>query len=228
MPETGSPQGRLRIVVGIDTCTRWLGLAVADGKGLLLGQVHERVETHTTRLISSLDAMFSAAGIERRQLAAVGVVRGPGSFTGLRVGLAAAEGLSQALGVPAFGLDSLTALAMASGEEGEGLAILDARRSQVYCCRFINSTGGTRPLGEPSALAPGDVLARRSPVLWAIGDGVPLVPDWPSGCRLYPDVPNLAVPAARHALALLESGGAGGGLEPLYVRGPDARLPGTV
>lgn len=214
--------------MGIDTCTRWLGLAVADGEGVLLGQVHERVDTHTTRLVSSLDAMFSAAAMDRDQVVAVGVVRGPGSFTGLRVGLAAAEGLSQALGVPAFGLDSLTALAMSSGEEGHGLALLDARRSQVYCCRFVNSSGETRALGEPSALAPGDVLSRLGPVLWAIGDGVPLVPDWPAGCRLSPGVPNLAVPAARHASALLRDGETGGGLEPLYVRGPDARLPGAV
>ncbi len=228
MPDEGLEAAPGRVVVGIDTCTRWLGLALLDRAGGLVGQVHERVETHTTRLVSALEAMLSTAGVPRGRIAAVGAVRGPGSFTGLRVGLAAAEGLSLALGVPAFGLDSLTALAMASAQEGEGVSLLDARRSQVYCRPFLNSGGATRALGEPQAMAPAEVPERFDHTRWAIGDGVPLVPRWPPDCTLVAEVPNLAIPAARHALRLVAAGEAGTDLEPLYVRAPDARLPGAV
>ena len=60
---------------------------------------------------------------------------------------------------------------------------------------------------------------------WAIGDGVPLVSDFPSGCALFPGIPNLAVPAARRALAALAAGEAAESLAASYVRQPDAKLP---
>jgi tRNA threonylcarbamoyladenosine biosynthesis protein TsaB len=213
-------------VLGIDTSTFWLNLALADSRGRLLAQRHEWVKTHTTHLASALEALLKGAGVEKTSLAALGVVTGPGSFTGLRVGLAAAAALGQALGLPAFGLDSLTALAACADAEGEGVALLDARRSQVYAATFLRRAGRAERLSEIRSVRPEEVLSRRVPA-WAIGDGVALVPSWPEGCWLDPDVPNLAVPAARAALERLRLGEAGERLTPLYVRPPDVRMPGS-
>lgn len=213
-------------VLGIDTSTFWLNLALVDGSGAVQAERHEFVKTHTTRLVPALDALLEEARADRSRLLALGVVVGPGSFTGLRVGLAAGRALGQALGIPAFGMDSLTALAHASQGEGEGLALLDARRAQVYAARFLRRQGRVERRSDTRSVAPEEVLQGFSPA-WAIGDGVGLVPGWPRGCRLDPAVPNLALPAARAALDRLGRGEAGDPIAPLYVRPPDVRGSGV-
>ena len=224
-PFPNSATGHGGLFLGMDTCTRWLNIALLGDNGELLAQVHEEVQTHTTRLVPALDALFLKAGRAATELAAIGVVLGPGSFTGLRVGLAAAEGLSAALGVPAFGVDSLTALASRSEGQGEGMALLDARRKQVYARRFRREGGVVAALEEPAALDPSEALHYEN-CGWAIGDGVPLVSSWSSGCLLQPEIPNLALSAAAHAREQAESGKPRTALVPLYVRAPDAKEPG--
>jgi tRNA threonylcarbamoyladenosine biosynthesis protein TsaB len=215
----------LGLFLGMDTCTRWLNLALLGSEGEVLAQVHEEVQTHTTRLVPALQALFVEARRAAAELGAIGVVLGPGSFTGLRVGLAAAQGVSAALGVPTFGVDSLTALALRSEGQGEGVALLDARRRQVYARRFRREGSLVTALGEPAALDPSEAIHfDRSD--WAIGDGVPLVSAWPSRCLLQPAVPNLALSAAAQARVGLASGQEGSALVPLYVRAPDAKEPG--
>lgn len=211
------------MVLGIDTCTRWLNLALVEDGGAVVGEVHEEVATHTTRLVPALDALLVSCAVGRADLSATGVIVGPGSFTGLRVGLAAALGLAKALTIPVFGLDSLTALARAAAGEGEGVALLDARRSQVYARWFVRQGGEAAPLGEPKALSPVELLQDGTVPAWASGDGVPLVPHWPPSVVLNPRIPNLAVPAARSALEALKAGKPGEEPQPLYVRPPDAR-----
>lgn len=213
------------LILGMDTCTRWLNLALVGNGGEVLAQVHEQVPTHTTRLVPALDELFQVAGRPKGGLAAIGVVQGPGSFTGLRVGLAAAEGLAAALCIPAYGLDSLSALALCSEGAGEGMAVLDARRREVYARRFRKNGRQVVALDEAAALSPTEP-AHFAGSAWAIGDGVALVCAWPSSCLLQPVVPNLAVSAAAHALEMWALGKAGTTLAPLYVRGPDARVPG--
>ncbi len=213
------------LILGLDTCTRWLNLAVLSADGSVRAQVQEEVVTHTTRLVPALDALLRKSGLRREDLAAVGAVLGPGSFTGLRVGLAAAEGLSKALGVPAFGLDSLTALAEAAEGEGKGWALLDARRHQVYARLFQKGVQGTKPMGDPLAVSPEEVLGLGPEPAWAVGDGAALVGPWPRTCRVQPAIPNLAIPAARAAQRGLAAGRVPVFLLPLYVRAPDVQAP---
>ena len=215
-----------RVVLGIDTCSKWLNLALVDGDGEVLGEVHEQVPTHATKLVAGIEALLPSGSPDKGSLAALGVVLGPGSFTGLRVGLAAAEGLSAALGLPVFGIDSLSALALSSSGEGEGLALLDARRRQVYAGRFLRRAGKAAALGEPEALPPHELDEAVSNCAWAIGDGVGMVRGWRAACLLEPGIPNLALPAARSALEALRAGSEPAILTPLYVRPPDVREPG--
>ena len=211
------------LILGVDTSTFWLNLALVGRDGRPLAEHHEKVKTHATHLVPALEELMRAAGADRSDLAGLGVVVGPGSFTGLRVGLASAEGLCQALGIPAHGMDSLTALAHCSAGEGEGVALLDARRSQVYAARFLRRGGGVTRLGGIRCAPPGQALAEAAAPSWAIGDGVPLVSGWPEECVLDPQVPNLAKPAALFALERMTLGAPGERLEPLYVRPPDVR-----
>ncbi len=214
-----------KYVLGIDTCTRWTNLAVASADGCLLADIHELSETHATRLVAAVETLLRRCSVKYGEVAAVGAVVGPGSFTGLRVGLSAALGFSRTLGINAYGMDSLRALAECSPVDGPGMAVLDARRREVYAGRFVRSGSGVTALGGAEARPPSEAVPTGFCPSWAIGDGVPLVEGLPDGCALFPDVPNLAIPAARRAARAFSDGGAGEALNALYVRPPDAKLP---
>ncbi len=217
-----------RFALGVDTSTRRLGLALVDEGGAVVAAREEATATHATRLVPALEWLLASCGAGRGDLCAIGAVTGPGSFTGLRIGLASALGLSRALSIPAYGVQSLRAIALVVPAEGAGLAIMDARRSQVYCQGFLRRDGEAISLGEPRALATERVLDEMPSPMWAAGDGVVLVRGWPGECRLIGEVQNLAVPAAREALAAMVSGRGAAGLLPTYVRPPDVRVPAEV
>jgi len=201
-------------------------VALVGGDGRLLASHGEEVRTHTTRVLASMDRVLRQAGRDRGELAGLGIVTGPGSFTGLRVGISTALGLQSALALPVFGMGSLEALARAVAWEGDGLALLDARRSEVYVQGFRRAGAAVSALGPPLALSPADAAERAASAAWAVGDGVPLVGGWKASCRLLAEVPNLAVPAAVHAWEALLEGRRREPLAPLYVRAPDVRSPG--
>lgn len=209
--------------LGIDTSTRWLNLALLSPEGAPAGEFRESLPTHTTRLAPEIRNLIERSGAKPGDLQALGVVIGPGSFTGLRVGLAAAVGLAQALRIPAYGLSSLEALARTCPVDGSGLALLDARRSEVYVQPFDKEGNRIESRGEPASLSPASVPLGGC--VWAVGDGVPLVPDWPQGCALFPEIPNLAVPAATEARIRLLAREDSPPLRALYVRPPDVREP---
>jgi tRNA threonylcarbamoyladenosine biosynthesis protein TsaB len=94
-------------------------------------------KTHSERLMPLLDRMLQESGIEREAIGAIAVAAGPGSFTGLRIGLATARGLVQGLAVPAVPVSTLEALAEAVPTPGALICpLLDARRSQVYTALY--------------------------------------------------------------------------------------------
>lgn len=200
-------------------------MALVGSGGRVLGEFHELAKTHATGLVAAVEELLREHCAGNKDLGAVGVVIGPGSFTGLRVGLAAALGFSQTLGIPVYGIDSLAALAEFVEADGFGLAILDARRSEVYVRRFRRKGAKMEALGAPEALHPSQAIPDDFDPVWAIGDGVPLVTSLPSRCALFPEVPNLAVPAARRAFEAHAACQAGDALAALYVRPPDAKLP---
>ena len=165
------------------------------------------------------DATVQAGGFE--DIDRIGVTVGPGSFTGLRVGMAFAQGLGQALGRPVVGLSTLDALA-ASSDAPDRAALIDARRGQVYA-RFWK--GGTA-LGPAEALALDEARRRvetlgRDAVL--IGSGALLVSNGP--------VVEAAGPSPEALARLTAKADPGADRpSPLYLRAPDAtppaRLPG--
>ena len=209
------------IVLGLDTAVAACSVAVTRGGEVLAAMSEPMLRGHQERLAPMVQEVMAVAGLPFSALDRVGVTVGPGSFTGLRVGLAFAKGLGLALGRPCVGAGTLEALA--ASEPGPGLtaAVIDARRGQVYLQAF---EGGAAVMA-PDAL-PVETAAARLAELWRggplrlVGPGAPLLagiaPEAVVIERLAPD------PVALCALAERRSTPA----RPLYLRAPDAKLPG--
>src|SRR5687767_11529684 len=114
------------IVLAFDTCLNACSVAVSDGDRVLAQRLEPMARGHQERLAPLVAEVMAAAGLGFGALERIGVTVGPGSFTGLRVGLAFAKGLSAALGIPAVGVGTLEALA--EPFQGSVIAVLDAKR----------------------------------------------------------------------------------------------------
>ena len=203
------------LVLALDTCLNGCSVAVVRGGAVLAALSEPMQRGHQERLAPMAQAVMR--GVDFADLDRIGVTIGPGSFTGLRVGLAFAKGLSAALDIPVVGVGALEALA--EGIKGDALAIVDARREQAYVQAFRHGEA----LDEPANRALGDlpgVLERLATDLTIVGPGVDLVAALRPGARLLrrdgPDPVSIARIAAIRAP---------GPLTPLYLRAPDARLP---
>lgn len=208
------------LVLGLDTCLNACSVAVLDGERVLAHRTEAMARGHQERLAPMAQAAMADAGLSFAQLRRIGATVGPGSFTGLRVGVAFAKGLGSALGVPAVGVGSLEALAA----EASGLvaAAIDARREQIYLQVFEDG----EPLMAPDVLPIGTAAARLAELamgraLALVGSGAPLLAETAPGA-------NVIVPEgcdARH-VARLAAAKSPTPIRPLYLRAPDAKLPG--
>lgn len=179
---------------------------------------------HGTQLLALVERARREAGLELAQLDRIGVGVGPGSFTGLRIGLATARALSQACGVPAVGVSTPGALALGAARGDEPvLAVLDAGRGEVFVARW---EAGREAL-SPRAARPERLAALATGAALAVGAGAIRFRD-----RL--EAAGVAVPedsSARHRvgaealarLAVAAAPTARRELLPEYVRAPDAR-----
>lgn len=217
----------LVIDTALDACTA----AVFDGDRPPAVRQEIMARGHQERLaVLARDAVAEAGGFDG--LARIGVTVGPGSFTGLRVGLAFAQGLGAALGLPVVGLSTLDALAASVPAEdvrGPVAALIDARRGQVYA-RFWRDGAGLGP-PEPLAVA---AAAERIAALTAeggevvlVGGGAPVVRaalDDATAARLSirPETTPTAAALARLTIA---ADPASNPPRPLYLRSPDATPP---
>ena len=189
------------IVLGFDTATpsTAVGLRLRDGSTLQARDDPDRTlppqrPGHTTRLLGMVDELLTRANVDWRALERIAVGLGPGTFTGLRVGVATARGLAQSLGIELVGFSSLRALAeggRTASEETDPairartgmLAVIDARRGEAFAAAYLETERElTEELVPPRALAPedlGSILALAESQLrgenvgsWrAIGDG---------------------------------------------------------
>jgi tRNA threonylcarbamoyladenosine biosynthesis protein TsaB len=153
-------------LLAIDTAAPRLGLALLRGEGV--DTLDEKMATgQAERLFPAIDELLSSNGVAYSDLTRIAVTTGPGSFTGLRIGLSAARGLGLALGIPVLGIGSLTAISL--GGTGPLAVLLDARRDEAYLQLF-------RVPGEPEdgpLLLPMAEARRRAGSRMTITDPVP-------------------------------------------------------
>jgi len=151
-------------ILAIETATTVCGVALAsEGRVVSELWVEER-SVHAERLFGLIDGVLTEAARDPHDLRAVAVSIGPGSFTGLRIGLSAAKGFHLSLGIPLIEVPTLTALArravpLFDGRPGHVLAALDARRDEVYCQTFVIQGGTITGAGEVLAQSLQEVCA---------------------------------------------------------------------
>ncbi len=204
-------------------------LSVDDGSVRVLGHhIEARPRGHAEVLNGVIDKVMSDAGLSFDQLQRIAVTIGPGTFTGVRVGVAAARGMALALALPCVGVTTLEALAFGAADYlnsdlNIGVAS-DARRGEVYAQGF---SSGLEPLSKPAALSPERAIELFVSLdCTVIGTGAEILAaaDGHSKLRVearapqQPDALNVARIAAIRALTDMPP-------EPLYLRAPDAKLP---
>ena len=143
-------------VLGIDTSTVTLSVAMLRD-GAVAGQRTDQVERNRTGLLTVIDALFADVGLSPSDIDAVAVGAGPGSFTGLRIGMATAKGIAFAIGRPLWAVSSLAALAhaaLAPDDAGTVVAVLDARRGEVYAGAYRRVGASVILVGEEHVFAP--------------------------------------------------------------------------
>ena len=205
------------LVLGIDTSNR-VAVGLARDERVLATQLVGDTRSHVELLAQTISSVLAQAGVGMRDVTRIGVGVGPGPFTGLRVGIATAIVLGQALDVPVTGVCSLDVIALQHAARlpyGDScfVTVLDARRHEVYWARYDAS--GLRLTG-PFVGAP------------AVLPGLPVVGP---GVEVYPQLAGHGAPDtcpldAGYLAANLDQL-PDVGLEPLYLRQPDADLPST-
>jgi len=146
-------------VLAIDTCSNACTAAVVEDNKLIMQAVINNKKTHSEKLMPMIEFMLSNAEISLEDIDLIAVANGPGSFTGVRIGVATAQGLSHALGIPHVGISSLEGLA-ANVFETNGIIvpILNARREQVYTAMFRYKNSELVRLSEDMNVALSDLL----------------------------------------------------------------------
>ena len=220
-------------VLTVDTATRRGMVAAVQDDEVLASAQHDRPMTHAERLFGMIDEVLEGSGWSASQIELIAVGKGPGSFTGVRVGMAAAKGFGFAKGIPMVGVVSLEAMALAARRTASGLpvaAMLDAKKGEVFLACY--DAGGAVvappahiPREEVSAWL--DELPVQRDVLRVVGEVTgELGLDQE---RIRGDACDLPGPAATAWLArnawTIAAVDEIDVLEPLYVRPPDITLP---
>jgi tRNA threonylcarbamoyladenosine biosynthesis protein TsaB len=222
------------LVLGIESATHQVGVAVGGHEGVLAAAHSARGRRHAEVLTPTIDFVCRSARIELEEISCVAVDLGPGLFTGLRVGIAAAKALAHALRVPMIGVPSLDLLAFPVRYTSRLIvAVVDARRSELFYAFYRQVPGGLQrvsdhQLGSPDDLV-GELLAAGECLL--VGDGAIRYREAFDGLsRVEVADQSLAHPSASslvqlaHAQALREEFVAPWELTPLYLRKPDAEI----
>lgn len=213
------------LLLAFDTATPAVTAALHDGSRVLAADAVVSSRRHGELLAAMIEKVLADGGAARTDLDAVAVGTGPGPYTGLRAGLVTARVLGSALGVPAIGVCTLDVMARAAAPAAAGrefIVATDARRKEVYWARYSPEARriGGPAVGRPAELATAELtasgpVAGEGPVLYPELSGDPIPPRYPDAVLLA----EIAAERLAEGLPLPPP-------EPLYLRRPDARVPG--
>jgi tRNA threonylcarbamoyladenosine biosynthesis protein TsaB len=205
------------VLLALDTSTPLVSVALLADDRLVWTATSDQPMQHGERLAPMISEALEGVGAVRQDVTALAVGVGPGPFTGLRVGVVTARVLGLALGIPVYGAGSLDVLAARAVDDGVAepfLATLDARRKELFWASY--DADGTRldgPHVERPATMPDDLLV--------VGAGPSVFPGAfaRSAGPTHPDAGTLARVVAEERVELVDP-------EPVYLRRPDAVVPG--
>ena len=181
------------LTLAFETSTKAASVALTEN-GKLLGESYQNTGlTHSQTLMVMAEDLLKQCGKIVSDVTAVAVAEGPGSFTGVRIGVAAAKGFAWGRQIPCYGVSTLEAMAVNLGVyEGHICACMDARRSQVYNALFLVDGGTAERFSEDRAIALADLKAELEYIdgpIYLVGDGSQLTYKTLSG-----EIPNLILP----------------------------------
>ena len=181
------------LTLAFETSAKAASVALTEN-GKLLGESYQNTGlTHSQTLMVMAEDLLRSSGKTMADVTAVAVAEGPGSFTGVRIGVAAAKGLSWGGQLPCYGVSTLEAMAVSLGiYEGYVCACMDARRSQVYNALFLVEGGNLERCTEDRAIALADLktdLMHIDGPIYLVGDGAVLTHK-----TLGQEIPNLILP----------------------------------
>ncbi len=218
------------LILAFETSAKAASVALADEQKLLGESYQNTGLTHSQTLMVMAEDLLKTCGKTPADVTAVAVAEGPGSFTGVRIGAAAAKGFAWGREIPCFGVSTLEAMAVSLGAyQGYICPVMDARRSQVYNALFYVNQGKLERVKEDRAIALSDLaeeLKTCSGPIFLVGDGSVLcynalkdtVPGLvlPPEHRMHQRAAGVAILAAQRAAA--GEAPSGGALTPNYLR----------
>lgn len=214
------------IVLALSTSCPRGSAAILSERGTLSRSEYLGLELHAERIFTAIDDACARAGVTAGDLGAVACDVGPGSFTGVRVSVAAGRGIALALGIPAVGVGSLDAMAAAviASEPGLGevLAMIDAKRDEVFVGSFSANGARTAAFSHvPSAVAAELIASAKASGARVVGEISRVIASTTGTASPSSDLPD-AEWIGRVAVARLAAGRADPP-DPEYVRAPDAK-----
>ncbi|MBR5126646.1 MAG: tRNA (adenosine(37)-N6)-threonylcarbamoyltransferase complex dimerization subunit type 1 TsaB [Oscillospiraceae bacterium] len=181
------------LILAFETTAKAGSVALLEDGKLLAESYQNTGLTHSQTLMVMAEDMLKASGKTMSDVTAVAVAAGPGSFTGVRIGVAAAKGLSWGGQIPCYGVSTLEAMALTLGIwQGYVCPVMDARRSQVYNALFSVNNGIVERIAEDRAIALSDLareLALLEGPIFLVGDGSTLTYN-----TLHESIPALVLP----------------------------------
>ena len=221
------------LILGIETATEQVGVAIGGHEGVIATFEVARGRRHAEILTPAIEFVCAQADVGVDELGAIAVDVGPGLFTGMRVGIAAAKAMAMALRLPMIGISSLDLLAFPVRHTDRVVVpVIDARKNEVFWSMYRQVPGGLQQVSAPT-VGPveelvADLLARSQDVL-CVGDGADRYRDEiMEGYRCEISAPVHPSPGAlvqlAHAQALREEWVRPNEIEPVYLRAPDAQI----
>ena len=216
-------------ILALDTTTSFGSAALLDGSRLLGEIGWEASWTHSAKLLRTVDLLLRTAGVEIKDIDGFAVAAGPGSFTGIRIGLSTVKSLAVASGKPVASVSSLRALALKLVHPQVRLIcpLMDAKKGEIYAALFESVRGVLEEKLPQGAYAPDGFFARLPAhrMISFIGGGIPVYRDrllsyMMDRARFPARTPFIAHEIGLLGFAELKRGGGvrPGGLEPLYFR----------
>lgn len=172
--------GNQPLILSVETATMAGSVAVSRGAEFLFGSVGDPTRSHSNTLILEIKELLENTGLTLNDIELFAVASGPGSFTGLRIGIATIKALAETLSKPCIGIPTLEAVALAAGPSEATVALLPAGRGEVFVQMLsVDGNGGVTAVDQPAHIPPTKALQKYSdrPAICFAGPGAQMHSD---------------------------------------------------